>query len=97
MRMIVDVKLPLSRFAAALFSASLRERWIASDELSDNDIGSGCPGDGMPIVALNGWQILRVDGGPRRKHKVPPRTECPRPAIVEYIVFGPPGRPIVGT
>jgi hypothetical protein len=41
---MVDVKLPLSRFAAALFAASLRERWIASDELelSDNDDGFGC-------------------------------------------------------
>lgn len=73
-----DAKLPLSRFAAALFSASLRERWIASDELSGNDDdhdGSDCRGDGMQIVTPNGWPTVMVDGGPR-KHKVPPRTGC---------------------
>lgn len=50
----------------------------------------------MPIVTLNGWPGLMVDGGPRRKHKVLPRTGCPGHGIDGCIV-GPSGGPIIET
>lgn len=68
--MIVDVKFPLSRFAAELLSASLKERCIASEQFSDEGCWVDCCVDGRPVVTLNGWFVLIVDGGWLRKHNV---------------------------